>query len=147
MEEANALRLKAEIAKYITVAKRMEKIGDWDMAVRILEEANALDSLNPALSSEKSITLYKLQRMGDAAILIYDDLAEFFAGLAPEKVLAFKPSVKLQERLSELLAQKQGAPLSADENEELEHLFNLERIIRLAKAHAAQILGHGKVYS
>lgn len=79
--------------------------------------------------------------------MIYDDLAEFFAGLAPEKVLAFKPSVKLQERLSELLAQKQVASLSTEEKEELEHLFNLERIIRLAKAHAAQLLTHGKVYS
>jgi len=46
MEEANARRLKAEIAKYITAAGRMEKIGDRDMAVRILQDADALDSLN-----------------------------------------------------------------------------------------------------
>jgi|GEM_PF-1007724 len=49
MGKANARRLKAEIAKYITLAKRMEKIGDWDMAVRILQEADALDSLNRSL--------------------------------------------------------------------------------------------------
>jgi hypothetical protein len=34
--------------------------------------------------------------MGDAAARIYDDLAEFFAGLAPQKVLAFQPSGRLK---------------------------------------------------
>jgi hypothetical protein len=46
--------------------------------------------------------------MGNAAILIYDDLAEFFAGLAPEKVLAFQPSGRLQDRMSSLLDKKKG---------------------------------------
>lgn len=49
MEEANALRLQIEITKYIAAAGRMEKIGDWDIAVRILQKANALDSLNRSL--------------------------------------------------------------------------------------------------
>jgi len=49
MEEANALRLQIEITKYNAAAGRMEKIGDWDMAVRILQEADALDSLNRSL--------------------------------------------------------------------------------------------------
>ena len=78
--------------------------------------------------------------MGDAAILIYDDLAEFFAGLAPEKVLAFQPSGRLQDRMSSLLDKKKESELSPKEKEELDHLFNLERIIRLAKAHAAVLL-------
>ncbi len=85
--------------------------------------------------------------MGDAAALIYDDLAEFFAGLAPEKVLAFQPSERLQDRMSALLEKKQKTELSTSEKEELDHLFNLERIIRLAKAHAALLLRHGQVHS
>lgn len=85
--------------------------------------------------------------MGDAAALIYDDLAEFFAGLAPEKVLAFQPSKKLQDRMSALLDKKQKTELSPSEKDELDHMFNLERIIRLAKAHAAILLKHGKIHS
>ncbi|MFZ4634209.1 MAG: hypothetical protein ACOYNO_08400 [Saprospiraceae bacterium] len=63
MEEANALRLKAEIAKYITVAKRMEKIGDWDIAVRILQEANALDSLNRSPEEDTLLHTINIKKM------------------------------------------------------------------------------------
>ena len=67
---------------------------------------------------------------------VYDELAEFLASLAPEKVLAFKPSEKKQKRLSELLELQQTRSLTALEKMEMEHFFTLERIIRVAKAHA-----------
>jgi hypothetical protein len=53
MEVANAARLKTEIGKYITAAERMRKLGDKEMAEKILLEANKLDSLeqNPAVDS------------------------------------------------------------------------------------------------
>ncbi len=71
---------------------------------------------------------------------IYDDLAEFFASLAPEKVIRYTPPAAKQQRLSELLALQQQAQLNKSEREELEHYFTLERIIRLAKAHALTLL-------
>jgi hypothetical protein len=42
--------------------------------------------------------------------------------------------------MSSLLDKKKESELSPKEKEELDHLFNLERIIRLAKAHAAVLL-------
>jgi len=78
---------------------------------------------------------------------VYDDLAEFLASLSPERVLAYHPSEKNQERLSELLARKQTAHLTSAEAEELEHFFTVERIIRIAKAHALTLLTHEPVHS
>ncbi len=78
---------------------------------------------------------------------VYDELAEFLASLAPEKVLAFKPSEKKQKRLSELLELQQTRSLTALEQMEMEHFFTLERIIRVAKAHALTLLSHELVHS
>ena len=78
---------------------------------------------------------------------VYDELAEFLASLAPEKVLAFKPSEKKQKRLSELLELQQTRSLTALEQMEMEHFFTLERIIRVAKAHALTLLAHELVHS
>jgi hypothetical protein len=78
---------------------------------------------------------------------VYDELAEFLASLAPEKVLAFKPSEKKQQQLNELLEQQQIRNLTALERVEMEHLFVLERIIRVAKAHALTLLHYGPVHS
>ena len=78
---------------------------------------------------------------------VYDELAEFLASLAPEKVLAFKPSEKKQHRLSELLLFQQSRDLTLAEKMEMDHFFTLERIIRVAKAHALTLLSHEPVHS
>lgn len=78
---------------------------------------------------------------------VYDDLAEFLASLSPQKVLAYQPSEKKQRRLSELLSRKQAASLTESEANELEHFFTLERIIRLAKAHALTLLAHEPLHT
>ena len=78
---------------------------------------------------------------------VYDELAEFLASLAPDKVLAFKPSEKKQARLSELLSLQQSRALTPAEKTEMEHFFTLERIIRVAKAHALTLLSHEQVHS
>jgi len=77
---------------------------------------------------------------------VYDELAEFLASLAPEKVLAFQPSEKKQQRLSELLALQQARSLTIAERLEMEHFFTLERIIRVAKAHALTLLAYEPVH-
>ena len=66
----------------------------------------------------------------------YDSLAEFMAMLDPIKVLGFHAPTKIQERVDELLDKKQEIGLALTEQEELDHYFILEHIVRLAKSRA-----------
>ena len=66
----------------------------------------------------------------------YDSLADFMAMLDPVKVLAFHAPTKIQERVEKLLEKKQDLGLSLLEQEELDHYFILEHIVRLAKSRA-----------
>ncbi|MFN0176076.1 MAG: hypothetical protein ACKVU0_15605 [Saprospiraceae bacterium] len=67
---------------------------------------------------------------------IYDSLAELMAGMDPKKVLAFHAPQDIQSRVEFLLEKKLTVGLSEKENEELEHFFILEHIVRLAKSRA-----------
>ena len=80
-------------------------------------------------------------------ISMYEEFATFLAQLAPEKILAYHPSEKQQNRLSLLLSQKQRVALSESEEAELLHFFTIERILRFAKTHALSLLVHEPVYS
>ena len=66
----------------------------------------------------------------------YDSLADFMATLDPIKVLGFHAPAKIQKRVEELLDKKQDLELSTTEQEELDHYFILEHIVRLAKSRA-----------
>ncbi len=72
---------------------------------------------------------------------VYDELALFLASLSPRKVLAYKSSIKAQLRVITLLQKNKDSGLSADESAEMERYMNVEHIVRLAKAKAAQQLG------
>jgi hypothetical protein len=67
---------------------------------------------------------------------IYDSLADFIAGMDANKMLSFHAPSDLQERIDTLLEKKKISTLSSDEEQELEHYFILEHIVRLAKAKA-----------
>lgn len=71
---------------------------------------------------------------------IYEELAQFLASLSPRKVLAYKASVKAQERVNILLQKNKEAGLSVEENAEMERYMAVEHIVRLAKAKAIQQL-------
>jgi len=74
-----------------------------------------------------------------AAHPVYLELIDFIAaGTTPEQVMAFRPSAKAQERVEELIAKEDH--LSPDEQAELDYFFQLEHILRVAKARAEQIL-------
>ncbi len=76
-----------------------------------------------------------------AAPPAYLELIDFIArGSTPEQVLAFRPSADAQERIEALLARAKEDRLSPDEQAELDHFFQLEHILRVAKARAEQIL-------
>ena len=66
----------------------------------------------------------------------YDSLADFMVTLDPVKVLDFHAPANIQERVEDLLEKKQEMGLSLTEQEELDHYFILEHIVRLAKSRA-----------
>ena len=67
---------------------------------------------------------------------IYDSLAEFMASMDAMKVLAFHAPEDLQNRVEKLLEKKKDSKLTNREQEELDHYFILEHIVRLAKSRA-----------
>jgi len=70
------------------------------------------------------------------AQLAYDHIADFIAAMNPAKVLELRAPEEMKLRLEELLIQEKDGKLSDEEEDELDHYIVLERLIRLAKAHA-----------
>lgn len=71
----------------------------------------------------------------------YEEIIDFIAsGTSPEKVIAFKPSETLQNRVSDLLFKNRTENLNSEEKSELDNYMLLEHIMRLAKARAFTIL-------
>lgn len=72
---------------------------------------------------------------------VYEEIIDFIAsGTSPEKVIAFKPSEALQNRVSDLLFKNRTENLNLEEKSELDNYMLLEHIMRLAKARAFTIL-------
>jgi hypothetical protein len=69
----------------------------------------------------------------------YFEFIDFIAaGTTPERIIAFRPSPAAQLRVEELIAKEKSEGLPADERSELEYFFQLEHILRVAKARAAR---------
>jgi hypothetical protein len=67
------------------------------------------------------------------------DVLELLAGLpAPEEILNLRPSPRLAERVSRLLAKSRAGAMTPSDEEEWERYEYLEHLVRVAKA-AAQI--------
>ena len=71
---------------------------------------------------------------------VYDHVADFIADMNPEKLLELRATDAERERLAALIDQEKETGLTPDEKDELDHYLVLERLIRLAKAHARQRL-------
>ncbi len=67
---------------------------------------------------------------------IYDHIAETIAAMNPTKVLEIRAPQAASERLENLVEKEKEEGLTASEKDELDHFLVLERLIRLAKAHA-----------
>lgn len=74
------------------------------------------------------------------ATTVYDQIAEFMAGMDPNKMIAFKASPENQKRLDHLLDKQKESGLTRKEKTELEHYLIINRIIGLAKARARHVL-------
>ncbi len=69
-----------------------------------------------------------------------DQLAGLIADAMPEKILSFKFSASIQERIEQLTALKKEGVLSAAEQDELDKHLTYDLLIGLAKARAFQRL-------
>jgi hypothetical protein len=67
----------------------------------------------------------------------YDEIVDLFArGSTSAEILAFRPSVQMQERARYLLARNKVGEMTAEEAAELERLGDLEHLMQLVKARA-----------
>jgi hypothetical protein len=74
------------------------------------------------------------------AATAYDEVINFIAtGTSPEKVIAFRPSTKMQSRVSALMLKEKRGQLTAEEKAELDNYMVIEHLMRMAKAKAFQI--------
>jgi hypothetical protein len=65
------------------------------------------------------------------------EVLEFLARLPqPEEILALHASASLQRRVEELSEKQREGTLTAEEASELDHYLYVDRLVRLAKAHA-----------
>lgn len=67
---------------------------------------------------------------------VYDHVADFIADMNPQKVLELKAPEAMSVRLEDLIDKEKEGFLTGEEKDELDHYIVLERLIRLAKAHA-----------
>ena len=71
----------------------------------------------------------------------YDEIIDFIAsGTSPEKVIAFRPSDKMQAQESALLFKEKHSTLPPSEKIELDTYSVIEHLMRMAKARAFQLL-------
>ena len=68
----------------------------------------------------------------------YFEVADFIAGLSPQRVLDFQVSENAKDRVRELLVREREGILKEDEKLELDHFGEAEHIMRLAKAKASE---------
>jgi hypothetical protein len=64
---------------------------------------------------------------------VYDEIAELISSLHPEKVLALKANLEMQNRLEFLIEKSKAVSLDKQEKDELDHYIVLERLMRMAK--------------
>ncbi|MCB0534096.1 MAG: hypothetical protein H6574_24285 [Lewinellaceae bacterium] len=70
---------------------------------------------------------------------IYEDFAEFIAGLSPEKILAYHAPQRVQKHVDFLVERKKTGAITEAETNELDKYFLFEHIVRLAKARALKL--------
>ncbi|HEX6748355.1 MAG TPA: hypothetical protein VF092_13750 [Longimicrobium sp.] len=67
----------------------------------------------------------------------YSELADFLAAnIAPDTLIAFRPSGNTRRRVVDLVEREKTSGLSRAERSELDHFLSIEHLMRLAKARA-----------
>ena len=69
----------------------------------------------------------------------YEEIIDFIAaGTTPQALVAFHPSLSVQQRVAELVERSKDGSISAEDKSELEDYLQLEHIMIMAKARARQ---------
>ncbi|GAA4359868.1 hypothetical protein GCM10023185_26930 [Hymenobacter saemangeumensis] len=67
----------------------------------------------------------------------YEEIIDWLAnGFTPDKLVAYRPSENVQERVADLIRREKNSGLDTAESQELAHYLQLEHLLRLAKAKA-----------
>lgn len=73
----------------------------------------------------------------EISLPFYEQVLDFLAsGPSVEAIIKFRPTVAAQTRFRELLEANQQRQLTAEEDEELDHYIQIERMVSLLKAKA-----------
>lgn len=70
----------------------------------------------------------------------YQEIVNFIAGLAPERLVNFRVSTDTLKHVQELLTKKNAGEITDAEQKELDYFVFMEKMIGLAKAKANQLL-------
>jgi hypothetical protein len=72
---------------------------------------------------------------------LFTEIIDFLASTpTPEAILAFKPSDRLEQRLSDLLEQNRQETLTAEGREELDEFMRMNHFMNMLKIRARQKL-------
>lgn len=72
---------------------------------------------------------------------LFNEILDFLASTpTPEKIIAFRPSDQLEQRLSYLLEQNSGDALTAEEQRELDEFLRMNHFMNMLKIRARQKL-------
>jgi hypothetical protein len=104
------------------LGEKLQQLGDRlpELLDRALDEFTTQPDASP-------------DRVSQDELQILDILA---SQPSPDRVLAIRPTAKLQSRMSELLDRRKAGELPQSEEAELDRYLLIEHWVRLAKAHA-----------
>ncbi len=73
----------------------------------------------------------------------YEEVVDFIAaGSSPDDVIGFHPSEAARQRVMDLVEREKSSVITPEEQSELDHYFQLEHLMRLAKARARRFAAH-----
>lgn len=73
-----------------------------------------------------------------ATVSAQDQIANFIADAMPERIMSFKFSASIQQRIESLVNRKKEGTITDIEREELERYLLYDNLIGLAKARASR---------
>ena len=88
----------------------------------------------------KPVLVNKIEFM-TASLAAQDQIAAFLADAMPEKILTFKFTPSIQQRIEVLVNRKKEGLITLEEQDELQRYLAYDLLIGLAKARASSLLG------
>lgn len=71
----------------------------------------------------------------------YEEIIKFIAGgVTPQSLIDFQASEAVKERVADLIFREKNETISPEEKSEIDHYMVLEHLLRMAKAHAYEVI-------